>query len=280
MSDNGLAPPVTLIRPSRGWTGLRLHELWSYREVVYFLAWKDVKLRYKQSVLGVAWAVLQPFLMMVAFTIFFNRVAGVSAPGGFPYPVFSYAALVPWTFFASGLTLASNSLVANSNMIKKIYFPRLALPLSSVLAPGFDFVWAFLVLVGMLVFYRIAPTTNVLFLPYFFLLALVASLGVGLWLSAMNLQFRDVAYVVPFLLQIWLIVSPVIYSAENLAQPWKTIYALNPMAGVIEGFRWALLGGGPAPVLTVVLSTVTALAVLVSGAFYFRRLERTFADVV
>lgn len=270
---------LTSIRPTKGWVGLRLRELWSCRELIYFLTWKDVKLRYKQTVLGAAWAILQPFLMMVVFTIFFHRLAGVSS-GSVPYPVFSYTALVPWTFFAAGLGLAANSLVANSNMIKKIYFPRLALPLASVLAPSVDFVFAFVMLVGMMFFYGVAPTVNVIFLPFFIFLALVTSLGVGLWLSAMNLQFRDIQYVVPFLLQLWLFASPVIYSAASLRQPWKTIYALNPMAGVIEGFRWAMLGQGPAPGLRCALSSLVAVAVLASGAFYFRRLERTFADVV
>jgi len=279
VSGDAAESPLVSIEPTRGWVGLKLGEVWAYRELLYFFTWRDIKVRYKQSVLGVLWAILQPFFLMVVFTIFFHGLAKVSS-GGIPYPIFSYTALVPWTFFANGVTQASGGLVANSNMIKKIYFPRLTIPISKVLSGLLDFALAFIVLLGMMAYYRVIPTANVLFLPFFLLLALVTSLGVGLWLSAMNVQFRDVQYITPFLLQVWLFASPVVYSSSLLSQPWQTIYALNPMVGVIEGFRWALLGQGPAPGTILIASSGVALAMLVSGAFYFRRLERTFADVV
>jgi lipopolysaccharide transport system permease protein len=271
--------PVTIIRPSRGWAPLRLSELWEYRELLYFLVWRDVKVRYKQTLLGVAWAILQPVLAMVVFTLFFGSLNGIR-PDGIPYPLFSLAALVPWTFFANGMTQSSNSLVGSANLIKKVYFPRLVVPIAAVLSGIVDFALAFVVLLAMMLFFGIGPTLNMLWLAPLLLLALVLSLGVGLWLSALNVEFRDVRYIVPFISQLWLFASPVIYASTVFGEPWRTVYGLNPMVGVIEGFRWALLGLGDAPGPLVGLSALVALALLVSGLFYFRRMEKTFADVV
>jgi len=271
--------PVIRIEPSKGWVSLKLRELWEYRELLYFLVWRDVKVRYKQTVLGAAWAIIQPFFTMVVFSLFFGKLAKIPSDG-MPYPIFSYAALVPWTFFANGLNQASHGMVTHANLIKKIYFPRLAIPIAKVLAGVVDFVLAFVVLVGMMLAYGIAPTPNVLWLPLFLLLALVTSLGVGFWLAAMNVQFRDVGYTVPFLTQFWMFATPIVYSSSLLPEPWRTLYGVNPMAGVVEGFRWALLDTNTAPGPIVIVSSLVALALLVSGAFYFRRMERTFADVV
>jgi lipopolysaccharide transport system permease protein len=271
--------PVTVIRPSRGWISLNLRDLWEYRELLYFLTWRDIKVRYKQTVLGAAWAIIQPFFTMVVFSLFFGKLAKVPSDD-IPYPVFSYAALVPWTFFANGLSQSSTSLVASANLIKKVYFPRLVVPISAVISGGVDFVLAFVVLLGMMLFYGIVPTWNVAWLPLLLLLALVTSLGVGLWLTAMNVQFRDVRYAVPFLVQAWMFATPIAYPSSLLDEPWRTLYGINPMAGVVEGFRWALLGTETAPGPIVLVSALVAVGLLVSGAFYFRRMEKTFADVV
>ena len=271
--------PVILIKPSKGWVSLKLDELWQYRELLYFLTWRDIKVRYKQTALGAAWAIIQPFFTMVVFSLFFGKLAKLPSDG-IPYPIFAYAALVPWTFFANGLSQSSNSLVGSSNLIKKVYFPRLAIPLATVLSEAVDFVLAFTVLLGMMLYFGIMPTLNTLYLPLFLLLALVTSLGVGLWLSAMNVQFRDVRYVVPFITQFWMFATPIAYSSSLLPQPWRTLYGLNPMVGVVEGFRWALLGTNTAPGPIVAVSSLAALIILVTGAFYFRRMEKTFADVV
>jgi lipopolysaccharide transport system permease protein len=272
-------PPVLRIVPTKGWADLRLGELWQHRELVYFLTWRDIKVRYKQTVLGAAWAILQPFLTMLIFALFFGRLAKVPSDN-IPYPIFAYAALVPWTFFANGLNHSSNSLVASANMLKKIYFPRLAMPLGTLMAGVVDFVLAFVVLLGMMAYYGMAPTTNVVFLPLFLLLALVTSLGVSLWLAAMNVQFRDVRYTLPFLTQFWMFATPIAYPSSLLSEPWRTLYGINPMVGVVEGFRWTLLGVDTAPGPMIVVSSCVALGLLVSGTFYFRRMERTFADVV
>jgi lipopolysaccharide transport system permease protein len=271
--------PRTRRKPSKGWAWPRLRELWEYRELLYFFAWRDIKVRYRQTVMGALWAIIQPFFTMVIFSLFFGRLAQVPSDG-LPYPIFSYAALVPWTFFANALTQASNSLVFSANMVKKIYFPRLSLPIATVLAGVIDFVLAFIVLLGMMLFYGLVPTLNVIWLPLFLLLALVTSLGVGLWLSAMNVQFRDVRYTVPFLTQTWLFMTPIAYPSSLLSEPWRTLYGLNPMAGVVEGFRWALLGTDTEPGPMIIVSAVVALTLLVSGAFYFRRMEQSFADVL
>ena len=271
--------PHVHIEASRGWVALKLRELWEYRELLYFLTWRDVKVRYKQTALGAAWAIIQPFFTMVVFSLFFGRLAKIPSDG-IPYPIFSFAALVPWTFFANGLGQSANSLVGNANLIKKIYFPRLAVPIATILSGVIDFALAFVVLIGMMLYYGIVPTINTLWLPLFLLLALVTSLGVGLWLSALNVEFRDVRYVVPFLTQIWMFATPIAYPSSLLSEPWRTLYGLNPMVGVVEGFRWALLGTGEAPGLTLAASALAALLLLVSGAFYFRRMEKSFADIV
>jgi lipopolysaccharide transport system permease protein len=272
---------VTAIRiqPTKGWASLGLRELWQYRELLLFFVWRDIKVRYKQTVLGLLWAIIQPFFTMVIFSLFFGRLAQVPSDG-IPYPIFSYAALVPWTFFANALTQASNSLVAGANMLKKIYFPRLTMPVATVLAGIVDFVLAFLVLLGMMVYFGITPTVNVIWLPFFLLLALVTSLGVGLWLSAMNVQFRDVRYIVPFLTQAWLFATPIAYPSSLLPEFWRPFYGLNPMVGVVEGFRWALLGSDSAPGPMILPSALVAIVLFVSGAFYFRRMEKSFADIV
>jgi len=272
-------PPVVYIRPSRGWVTIKVREIWAYRELLYFLIWRDVKVRYKQTVLGTAWAIIQPFFTMLVFSLFFGKLAKVPSDG-LPYPLFAYAALVPWTFFANGLTQSSNSLVGSANLITKVYFPRLVIPLSSILSSTIDFVLAFLVLLGMMIYYGIAPTSQFVWLPLFFLLSMVTALGVGMWLSAMNVQFRDVRYAVPFLTQLWMFSTPVAYPSSLLSEPWRTIYSLNPMVGVVEGFRWALLRTTTAAGPMVAISSLVSLIVLVGGAFYFRRMERGFADVV
>jgi lipopolysaccharide transport system permease protein len=278
-------PPVIVIEPERGWTTLKLPELWSYRELLFFLVWRDVKVRYKQTLLGAAWAILQPLAAMVVFTIFFGRLAGVGSDG-LPYPLFSYAGLLPWTFFAQGLSQSSDSLVGSQNLIKKVYFPRLVIPTSSVLGGLVDFALAFVVLVGMMAWYRVAPTAAVFALPLLLLLAFATALGVGMWLSALNVQYRDVKYVVPFFIQLWLFVTPVIYPTSHVTAKLAElglpawVYGLNPMAGVVEGFRWALLGTGNAPGPILAASAAVAALLVVSGAYYFRRMEKTFADVV
>ncbi len=271
--------PVIVVKPSRGWVSLKLNELWHYRELLYFLTWRDIKVRYKQTVLGAAWAIIQPFFTMVVFSLFFGRLAKIPSDG-IPYPIFAYAALVPWTFFASGLNQSANSLVGDANLIKKVYFPRLAIPISSVISGGLDFVLAFIVLLGMMLFYGIFPAVNIIWLPFLLLLTLITSLGTGLWLSALNVQFRDVRYTVPFLTQFWLFATPIAYPSSLLSEPWRTLYGINPMVGVVEGFRWALLGTDTAPGPIIIVSSLVALALLIGGAYYFRRLEKSFADVV
>ena len=268
-----------IVQPTQGWATLGLREIWQYRELLYFLIWRDIKVRYKQTALGAAWAIIQPFFTMVVFSLFFGRLAGIPSEG-VPYPVFSYAALVPWTFFANGLALSSNSLVGSANLLSKVYFPRLVVPAATILSGIVDFALAFIVLIGMMLVYGIMPTMNVIWLPFFLLLALITSLGTGLWLSALNVQFRDVKYIVPFLTQLWMFLTPIAYPSTMLPEPWRTLYGINPMAGVVEGFRWALLGTEMAVGPMIVVSAVVAVILLMSGAFYFRRMERTFADVV
>ena len=271
--------PVIVVKPSRGWISLKLGDLWRYRELIYFLTWRDIKVRYKQTVLGGAWAIIQPFFTMVVFSLFFGKLAKVPSDG-LPYPIFAYAALVPWTFFANGLSQSSNSLVGSANLIKKVYFPRLVVPISSVISGVFDFILAFVVLLGMMLYYGIFPTINIVWLPLLLLLTLTNSLGVGLWLSTLNVQFRDVRYTIPFLTQFWLFSTPIAYPSSLLSQPWRTLYGINPMVGVVEGFRWALLGTDTAPGPIIMVSSLVALALLVGGAFYFKRIEKSFADVI
>ena len=271
--------PKTRIEPSKGWSSIDFREVWEYRELFYFLVWRDIKVRYKQTILGASWAIIQPLFTMVIFSLFFGRLAQVPSDG-VPYPIFSFAALVPWTFFANSVTNASNSLVVSSNMLKKVYFPRITLPMSSVFSGLVDFSLAFIVLLVMMAFFGIAPTSNIVWVPFLLVLAIITALGTSFWLSSMNVQFRDVRYTIPFLIQAWLFLTPVAYPSSLLEEPWKTLYALNPMVGVVEGFRWALLGTDTAPGPMVAASTVVAIILLISGAFYFRRMEKHFADVV
>jgi lipopolysaccharide transport system permease protein len=280
-SPTKAAAPVPVVRivASRGWVALNIRELWEYRELLYFLTWRDIKVRYKQTALGVTWAILQPFLTMVVFSLFFGRLANIPSDG-VPYPVFSFAALVPWTLFANGLAQSSASVVGSAHVIRKLYFPRLVIPISSVMSGLVDFSLSMLVLFGMMAYYGIAPTAQIVWLPSLVLLALLTSLGVGVWLSALNVQFRDVRYTVPFLTQLWLFATPIAYSSTLLPEPWRALHGLNPLAGVVDGFRWALLGTESAPGPTVGVSAVVAFTILLSGLYYFRRMERTFADIV
>jgi len=270
---------VTVIRPSAGWVPLRLRELWDYRELLFFFVWRDVKVRYKQTALGAAWAVIQPFFTMVVFSIFFGRLAKVPSDG-LPYSVFAYSALVPWTYFATSLTQSSNSLVEHSRLITKVYFPRVLVPAAAIVAGLLDLVIAFVVLLGILFYHGIVPTAAVLTLPLFVLLASLTAFGVGLWLSALNVQYRDVRYTIPFLVQLWLFATPVAYSSSLVPERWRPLYGLNPMAGVVDGFRWALFGRPAAPGPLLAVSVASVIVLVISGLFYFRRMERTFADVV
>ncbi len=282
ISDERVLPEslqVLTIGPAKGWTSLGLKELWEYRELLYFLTWRDIKVRYKQTVLGAAWAVIQPFFMMVVFSLFFGRLAGVSS-GGVPYPIFVYCALLPWQLFAFALSESSNSLVANERLITKVYFPRLVVPISAVLGGLVDFAISFLVLFALMIYYGIAPTVAVFTLPLFILLAVMIALGVGLWLSALNVQYRDVRYTLGFLTQLWLFATPVAYSSKIVPGRWRALYGLNPMAGVVEGFRWALLGSADAPGPLLAVSVLIVILILIGGFYYFRHMEKTFADVV
>ena len=267
------------IGPSKGWVALGLREIWAYRELLYFLIWRDIKVRYKQTVLGGAWAIIQPLFTMVVFSLFFGKLAKMPSDG-IPYPIFSYTALVPWSFFANGLNHASNSLVGNSNLITKVYFPRMSMPIASVLGGILDFILAFIVLIGMIFYYGQMPSVHMLWLPFFLMLAFFTSLGASLWLSAMYVKFHDVRHIIPFLTQIWLFATPIAYPSSLLPEPWFTIYGINPMTGVVEGFRWALLGANTAPGAIIIVSSLVAIGLLLSGAYYFRRMEKTFADVV
>ena len=270
---------VRHIRPSSGWTALKFGELWEYRELVYFLIWRDIKVRYKQTILGASWAIIQPFLTMVVFSLFFGKLAKVPSDG-LPYPIFAYAALVPWTFFANGLTSSSNSMVASANLVKKVYFPRISIPISSVMAGGVDFVLAFAVLLGMMAFFMTVPSIHIIWLPFLMLMALAAGLGAGLWMAALNVVYRDIRYVVPFFVQLWMFATPIAYPSTLVPEQWRALYGLNPMVGVVEGFRWALLGTDTAPNIMIIPSSIVAFGMLASGVVYFRRMERHFADVV
>ena len=279
-----VAPPTVVIKPTRGLAGLQLGALWAYRELLYFLVWRDIKVRYKQTALGVAWIILQPLVTMVIFSLLFGGLLNVPSDG-VPYPVFAYAALLPWNYFAGSLTRASQSLVGSANLITKVYFPRLLIPLSGVTAGLVDFGVAFVVLLGLMAYYRIAPTAGILLLPPLLLLALITALGFGLWLGALNVRYRDVNYLVPFLVQIWMYATPVIYPTTLIPERFRWLLALNPMTGVVQGFRQALLGphlenAAAWDPLLFWLSAAIALLVLVSGAFFFRATEKNFADIV
>ena len=277
------SPPTIIIQPTRGWAALQLRAVWEYRELLYFLVWRDLKVRYKQTVLGALWIVIQPVVSMVVFSVLFGGLLNVPS-GGVPYPIFAYTALLPWNYFAASLNRSSTSLVGSAHLITKVYFPRLIIPISGVLSGLVDFSIAFLVLIGMMVYYRIAPTVAIVLLPGFLLLALLTALGFGLWLSALNVRYRDINYLIPFLVQTWMYLTPVIYGTTLIPEQFRFLLALNPMTGVVEGFRWALLGhhladaAPPGPLFLV--SIAITLLVLVSGAVFFRRTERTFADIV
>lgn len=274
----GRQQPLVVIAPPRGWFHLKLRELWEHRELFYFLIWRDVKVRYKQTALGAAWAIIQPVMQMVIFSLIFGRLAGIDS-GDVPYPLFNLAGLLPWQFFSLAVSNSANSLVTSAALVRKVYFPRLAVPSASVMAGLVDLGLAFLVLIGMLVWFGRGLTLNVLMLPLFVILAVITALGVGFWLSAINAQFRDVRHATPFLVQLWLFATPIVYPSTLLSEPWRTLYALNPMVGVVEGFRWALLGTDP-PSLMILVSTVVALVVFVTGLFYFQSQERKFADII
>lgn len=277
-------PIGTRIVPPKGWQPLDLKELWRYRELTWFLALRDIKVRYKQTLFGAAWAIIQPVMQTLVFTVFFNGVGNVEGPAGVPYALWVFCAMVPWQLFENAVTNAGNSLVGSQNLITKVYFPRLTIPISSILAGMLDFAIAFVLLIGMMVYYGRGPGAALVFLPLFILLALGAALAAGLWLSALNVQYRDVRYAIPFLARIWFFVTPVVYQAskirEKLGETWEAIYALNPMTGVVEGFRWALLGTEPPSALMLAVSTAATAIMLVGGLYYFRRMEQTFADVV
>jgi lipopolysaccharide transport system permease protein len=267
------------IRPSSGWRALDLREVWRYRELLWFLALRDIKVRYKQTALGVAWAVIQPLFTMLIFTIFFGRLAKIPSDG-IPYPLFAMVALLPWQLFAYALTQSSNSLVTEQRLITKVYFPRLIVPLASVISGIADFGVAFILVLGMMAWYGVVPSWNMLAVPVLVLFALATALAVGLWLAALNVQYRDVRYTIPFLTQVWMFGSPVAYPSSLVPEAYRAVYGLNPMAGVIEGFRWALLGQGEPPVVLMGVSALTVVVLLVGGMYYFRRLERHFADIV
>lgn len=276
---NMATPPTTLLRPTKGWAQLKLREVWEYRELLYYLTWRDVIVRYKQTVLGAAWAIIQPLLAMVIFTFFFGRLAKIPS-GGVPYSLFNYAALVLWTFFANGLSQGSNSLITNPELVKKVYFPRLVLPTATVLSGLVDLSLAFALLTGMMVWHGYHPTTRMFWAPVFVLLALVTCLGVTYWMSAMNVMFRDVRYTIPFITQLWMYGSPIVYPSTMVPENLRALYGINPMVGVVEGFRWALLGT-PQPSASVLIASATAaFLLLLSGMYYFRRIEKVFADLI
>ncbi len=279
---SGVEPLVTHIRPSRGWSGIDFRELWLYRELIYFLVWRDVKVRYKQSLLGAAWAILQPFLTMVVFSVFFGRFLGVPTDGS-PYPVFSYAALLPWQLLESGVSKAGTSLVAGRNLVTKVYFPRLAIPMAPILAGLVDFLLAGTVFLGMVVYYQVRPGIEILSLPLFVLVALMTTIGSSLWLAALNVSFRDIAFVIPFLVRVWFFVTPITYPVSVVPESYQLLYWFNPMVGVVEGFRWGLYAaadGAVFPWSLMSISVAVSLVLLLTGTAFFRRMERTFADLV
>ena len=271
--------PIIYLRPSKGWMAVDFKELWRYRELILFLTWRDIKVRYKQAVLGIAWAILQPLLTMLIFTVIFGILLKTPSQG-LPYPLFALSALLPWQLFATALQRSSISLVGNANLITKIYFPRLAIPLSSVLAALVDFGVSMIVLIAVMIYYQYWPGWNILWLPPLILLALMTALSVGLWLSALNVQYRDIQHMVPFIVQVWMYASPIVYPIDIIPEGiWRWLYGLNPMVGVIQGYRWALLSGDP-PDITMFISVGVVVILLVSGLYYFRRMEKTFADIV
>jgi lipopolysaccharide transport system permease protein len=271
--------PTVIIQPTRGLFQLDLKAVWQYRELLYFLVWRDVKVRYKQTAIGATWAILQPLMTMAVFTVIFGKFAKMPSDG-LPYPVFAFTALLPWNYFSHAMSRCGNSLIANAGLFTKVYYPRLITPLASVLPPAVDFSLSFVILLGLMAWYGIAPTLGVLFLPLFLLLASTTALSVGLWLAPVNVKFRDVAYALPFLTQFWMYASPVVYPVSLVPERWRLLYSLNPMAGVIEGFRWALLGKHSPDFRVMAVSAIVVLVLLIGGIVYFKRMERTFADVV
>ncbi len=270
---------VIRVQPARGWVPLQLRELWHYRGLLYFLTWRDVKVKYKQTTLGITWAVVQPVMNTIIFTIVFGRFIGVRTPGNVPYEIFAFSSMLMWGFFAAALNAAAGSVVGNANLISKVYFPRLIVPVSGVTGALPDFVIGFLLLLAIMPFYGVMPSFTLVLVPVFLLLAIVTALGVGIWMAALTARYRDFRYVLPFLVQFWFFASPVAYSSAHITQPWRNLYGLNPMTGVIEGFRWAVLKQQP-PLLMMLFSTAVALFFLVTGLFYFRRVEKTFADLI
>ncbi|MGI9145094.1 MAG: ABC transporter permease [Chloroflexota bacterium] len=271
--------PVFRIQPSSGWRTLDLGSLWKYRELVYFLAWRDVKVRYKQTALGVAWAILQPLAAMAVFTVFLGSLVHVPSDG-LPYPLFAYVGLLPWTYFSNAAIGASSSLVTNTHLVSKVYFPRLVIPIAAVLAGLVDLGIGLVLLVGLLLVLGVSPGAGLLTLPLFVFLNILAALAVGIWLSALDVQYRDVRFAIPFLIQVWLFATPVVYPASIVPEQYRALYGLNPMAGVVEGFRWTLLGGTPLSGPLLAVSVTVVLTMLLTGLLYFRRMERTFADVI
>ena len=275
-SDNNL--PQLIIRPPKKWVPVDFHELWEYRELLYSFVSRDVKIRYKQTALGFLWAIIQPLFMMIIFTVFFGGFAKIPSDG-IPYPLFSFAALIPWTLFSEGLTRSTLSMVSNAGIMTKVYFPRLIMPISGILSPLMDFFVAFIILILMMAYYGFVPTIAIVLLPLFILLALATSLAIGLWLSALNIKYRDFQYTLPFIIQLWLYASPIVYPSSMIPVQYRMLYGLNPMAGVIEGFRWALLGTTP-PEAMILVSVGVVVVLLIGGMFYFKRMEQYFADVV
>lgn len=270
---------VQRIEAAHAWVPLNLRELWEYRELLYFLAWRDIRVRYKQTTLGITWALIQPLFTMVVFTVVFNRFGHMSSDG-YPYPVFTFAALLPWQLFAFALGESSSSVVANQRLITKVFFPRLILPLAGICVGVADFLIALGLLGAMMIYYGIVPTVALLTLPIWVVLAVTTALAVGLWLAALNVRYRDIRYTVPFLTQLWLFATPVAYSSSVVPEKWRLLYSMNPMLAVVEGFRWALLGKTNSPNGMVFVSAAVVVLLLVGGLFFFRRTERTFADIV
>jgi lipopolysaccharide transport system permease protein len=277
---NNSTVPITIIEPKKGWVPIDLKEIWDYRELLYFLTKRDIKVRYKQTVLGGLWAIIQPAFTMVIFTLFFGRLAKIPSDG-MPYPIFVYVGLLPWTYFANAVSNSGNSLVGSANLITKIYFPRLIVPASASLAGLLDFFVAMFVLGVLMIHYSFLPSiVGIFFFPFLVGLTFLCAVGVGLWLSAMNVQYRDIRYVIPFLVQVWMFVSPVIYPVSIVNEKYQWLLALNPMGGVINAFRASILGHQPIDWFLLGISTLIILLILVTGLFYFRRMERVFADVV
>jgi lipopolysaccharide transport system permease protein len=272
--------PVTIIKARKGWVPINLRDIWTYRELIYFFIWRDIKVRYKQTAFGFLWAIIQPLLMMIVFSLFFGKLAGVPS-NGIPYPLFSYSALLPWTLFSEGLTRSSNSLASEANLIQKVYFPRIILPLSSILSPLVDFFFAFLVLFGLMFYYGYIPTARMFMLPALLILQLMLTLGGGFWLSAINVEYRDIRYAIPFFIQLLMFASPIIYSSSFVPERYQAAYGLiNPLSGIIEAYRWAILGTTPPNIQQLLASAVIILVILISGAFFFRRREAVFADYI